>query len=790
VTLGAPTRVITPMSDGSSSYGLRWGTSISAPHVSGVIGLMYEAASEDLLNVYNNNPGKLALLMKDYLLWGVDIISALENKTVTDGRLDAYKAVFQVVSTEVITSETIISSPNPLTLEKIYLIENEAVLTILNTTIIANSNNNSLLGFYIKNGSLIIDNSSLDLGDAAIRVDGNSQITLEHGTLSMDGGLLAISNGARFLTQNASNVTLLNTQVVLNGSEQVKFDGGLLLLGDSTHIQGYTMSDRIDLIGANINFSDDTVISSGYSTLRWDGIYIDNCGLNLQENVLRGTISGIGYINIYDSIISLQNVNISGIGQLSFSTSQVVINYLNYFQNRAGIIVQNSIFDISNSDIYSNNLNGLGIYASPRINKLTNVIINSNAGTGLYISNSIANIKDSKIMNNHKGGFTSFSQLQSHIVGNSIISNNRQAEIVAMGRWFPGFGHVFDAYRPQVIDDLNSTNPTNPTMPADDLYLLMALGDIPSNGVYIGGLRIDDTQDRYYPSYSSFSFNHVYPDDDTIPITNSFNEGKDYILGEEYYLAYAKMIETIEEYPESDDAIIAISYLPHLALMTGVDLEELEVYLDDIYNDSLSEFTRYAINNATAMLYILKNSFPLAITKYQDIINNPPNTLAQLQAELSQAYAYYMYIMSLGGFHLRSEIASDVSFAKRQPKTLEEYLEIESSIQSMILKQEGLLDPAPIPNKKFFNSSNFPNPFNPETTISFSIPHHAKVEICIYNIKGQKVKTLIDEIFDTGTHHVVWNGKDASGINVASGLYFYRLVSSEHSSIKKMLLLK
>jgi len=85
---------------------------------------------------------------------------------------------------------------------------------------------------------------------------------------------------------------------------------------------------------------------------------------------------------------------------------------------------------------------------------------------------------------------------------------------------------------------------------------------------------------------------------------------------------------------------------------------------------------------------------------------------------------------------------------------------------------------------------NYPNPFNPETTIKYSINEDSNVQIEIYNIRGQKVKTLIDDFRDAGYHQLIWNGIDNRNKPVSSGLYFYRLKSNSFSQIRKMLLLK
>jgi hypothetical protein len=86
--------------------------------------------------------------------------------------------------------------------------------------------------------------------------------------------------------------------------------------------------------------------------------------------------------------------------------------------------------------------------------------------------------------------------------------------------------------------------------------------------------------------------------------------------------------------------------------------------------------------------------------------------------------------------------------------------------------------------------NNYPNPFNPETNISFSIPVEQKVKITIYNLKGQKVRQLLSGQFESGRHSVVWEGKDDNGKQVGSGLYFYKLKTDNKEFSKKMLLLK
>ena len=90
--------------------------------------------------------------------------------------------------------------------------------------------------------------------------------------------------------------------------------------------------------------------------------------------------------------------------------------------------------------------------------------------------------------------------------------------------------------------------------------------------------------------------------------------------------------------------------------------------------------------------------------------------------------------------------------------------------------------------------NNYPNPFNPVTNIAFSIKETGNVALEIFNLRGQLVKTLVNEIKETGNHTAIWNGTDNLNKSVSSGVYFYKMISEgkigRYTSTKKMILMK
>jgi hypothetical protein len=110
----------------------------------------------------------------------------------------------------------------------------------------------------------------------------------------------------------------------------------------------------------------------------------------------------------------------------------------------------------------------------------------------------------------------------------------------------------------------------------------------------------------------------------------------------------------------------------------------------------------------------------------------------------------------------------------------------EWAVDPVISDNEENITTAP----SFAFTSSYPNPFNPNTSIKFYNESSGNVKVSIYNIIGQKVKTIINQDFPIGNHAVIWDGKNEANNEVTSGVYFYKVETSTYSEMNKMLLLK
>ncbi len=112
-------------------------------------------------------------------------------------------------------------------------------------------------------------------------------------------------------------------------------------------------------------------------------------------------------------------------------------------------------------------------------------------------------------------------------------------------------------------------------------------------------------------------------------------------------------------------------------------------------------------------------------------------------------------------------------------------LQVVSQVIAVNIKTED-----PVIPDEFVVHQNFPNPFNPTTQIGYTLPNAEKVEIVVYNIFGQIVKTLISQNQGPGYHSVVWDGTSKTGERVSSGVYYYKVTAGKHTAVKKLALLK
>jgi hypothetical protein len=102
----------------------------------------------------------------------------------------------------------------------------------------------------------------------------------------------------------------------------------------------------------------------------------------------------------------------------------------------------------------------------------------------------------------------------------------------------------------------------------------------------------------------------------------------------------------------------------------------------------------------------------------------------------------------------------------------------------------GIISQNEFSPSKFNLRQNYPNPFNPETTITYEIPLTSEVKIVVFNILGEQIRVIADNIYSPGVYSMKWDGTNQEGHTVASGIYIYKLINEQYTMSKKMVLLR
>ena len=197
-------------------------------------------------------------------------------------------------------------------------------------------------------------------------------------------------------------------------------------------------------------------------------------------------------------------------------------------------------------------------------------------------------------------------------------------------------------------------------------------------------------------------------------------------------------------------------------------LTSSQVYSFDMGSDALNLFATLQDSNINSFNEIISiNGTNTDVSQYYIIINNQMSEIG----EASYPHRYRLYTYFFPERNKMVQVASSGIWVYDI-----EYSVSDADIVILPIKNELL--------------NNFPNPFNPETTIRFNIAVESIVSIDIFNIRGQMVKRLLDGFYERGSHAVVWDGRDETNREMGSGVYFYRMVAGEVVETRRMVLLK
>ncbi|MDP8210504.1 MAG: FG-GAP-like repeat-containing protein [Candidatus Stygibacter australis] len=308
----------------------------------------------------------------------------------------------------------------------------------------------------------------------------------------------------------------------------------------------------------------------------------------------------------------------------------------------------------------------------------------------------------------------------------------------------------------------------------------------PPGGLACGDLNEDDREDIVicgsdlivfynYPSiFVPFEVDSVSSFICDIKISDIDNNGNNEILGVDWGIPGTQ--KRLQVYASDGNGNFYLNY------SKWIDEAMNCIFVADLNNDEFPD-----------VVYNVSYSYPNSdyeLFHTYILFNNQDGTFQDPVNYYTGICSHKSYVADLDGNGWNDIITLNTDFYNPPPDTGSVHILFNDGTGNFVEEPQVICDEFKIENVKL-KINNHPNPFNPVTTISFELPFDSEVVLNIYNIKGQKVKSLIANEMSKGKHSVVWSGEDDRGRKVSSGVYFYQIaVNGEIERMNKCLLLK
>ncbi|MBI9031747.1 T9SS type A sorting domain-containing protein [bacterium] len=529
------------------------------------------------------------------------------------------------------------------------------------------------------------------------------------------------------------------------------------------YLEDKTPSDTTSSITAIItdcNFGNDDYISGfnrfGLALKSAENVSINGC--NFYRN-------GYGIFNIQSTIL---------VGGHYDEYNEIQSDSPNNFYNneKAGIYFGQSTSTETESLVYQNTFSG------------DNSTQSVASGTGIWANESVVDIVDNdfSILDGHGMLIKSYSWntfFNFHGFAENEFYNNKGCELIGDNASLSTSANGHNLFSDIEFPD-NRFIPKDPLGDFEswDRYILASLTDgslsrpADMTGNYFLQLP-SNNQERFYPAFSSFRFD----DPSQHPLEQIITTGMEQFYEGLFDQSIVTMKQAVEVYPDSSLTKLAIDYLYLATRASSEDYSNLRSYLDfKIPTETLATYIKK--EEVKTKCFVKEEDYITAISRLQLILDNPETVADSIFALIDQAYCY-MNLANQG-----SKALPDVSVKTPDFASYMDFL-----YDLSLFSEQNSFNNQLIPSVLNIES-NYPNPFNPETTISYSIPKDGKVLVSVYNLKGQKVKQLLNDHVIAGRHKVIWDGRNSQGQYVSSGLYFVKIKHSNMHRLHKMMLMK
>ncbi len=496
------------------------------------------------------------------------------------------------------------------------------------------------------------------------------------------------------------------------------------------------------------------------------GIYCKSSSPFISKNTISGNLAAYDGVSVYGGGGIYCEYSSLKISKNTISNNQsITCGGGIYCSKSSPKIYKNTILNNSGSGIYCDN-------SSPFISE--NIITDNNTNSGgggicCVNCNAFYIISGNTISNNSArsgGGINCISCYASHTISKNIITGNEA--VYGGGIYCGGYSKIYE----NIITGNEAVAYNG--------------GGMCGGGIYCGNQWNWISPEISYNNIFNNKGFDIYVSDETSYINKMENiNAKNNYWG----VSDKNWIDKFCIYDYCDDTTSAkIYYEPFLTSATPINITSIELKTDSSYSTNLTTTLSFLDT-----LYIELNGTD-GKKSHQDttivfVINESKSDSISIKLiETSLNSGIYRGIAFIQDESNNEKDIIGVSLGD----IIKIFSVVNASIYDSVIVSETTsieLLSKKIPNEyKLFQ--NYPNTFNPETRIKYEIPKTTNVEIAVYNILGQKIKTLLNETKNPGAYKILWDGTNERGINVSSGIYLYIIKTKDFFALKKMVLLR
>jgi parallel beta-helix repeat protein len=595
----------------------------------------------------------------------------------------------------------------------------------------------------------------------------------------------------------------------------------------STVDQTITISDPVVYMLSSVDVSSTatltfapgvTVYAAPGCSLRVSGSLVGSAGCRFKALDSTSASTRWGGIDVYGSA-SLTGCEIRDAitGVKAFKPSGVIaVCGCNIHDNETGVYTYLTqgcpgSISIEGNEISLNDKVGIEVFATTKVS-IDGNHIHDNGSNGILLTNSYTEISNNEFEKNGtlSGGYGVKCFGSSPVLYCNEFANNISGEMALYNKSYPVLWKAKD----QVGGSNTFLNSKKTLITMSESYPVITKG---GNNFYLGttGYFLED-KSKVPPKHDitnnywnpTLSLGLLYPSSSSVWVWSgtlsssvtcgsaagtgspsgagvAFNTGIDAEMDGNLTIALASYEQEIADYPDESWASASAARIFDVQRQLNVDYATRQEYFETLA-DSSTEYPMLS-EAATAFatrLWVEELDFSPALVTYESLVAD-----TSVEA-IDSLYAVIDHELTL----VRSENEGSGNGLDSDDGIIADPTRLTAMLDGL----DGILPSAPevvhngyvLPPTEYALHQNYPNPFNPSTTIQFSLPEDVDVQIYIYNTLGQQVTTLVNSRFPVGTHSIMWNGNDASGRSVATGMYIYQIKAGSFVDAKKMLLLK